>query len=634
MLLLAAAFMAHAQQDVSLTQSGMTTTMKNGLIEVTINSNGQISTLKSNGLNAVGTNTVYFDYTASASGLKGEPLRPSKAEVIRQTADYAEVLYSNTTSDVQFQQGFIIRKGVKGVYMYVIANGTPRSSGVQIQEARVCARLAPTYLNGYVDDQMRGLIPSNADMAEAEKEANTIQDATYYLADGSVYTKYNWAQYVVRDSVHGLMNTNGMQGVWNIHCSPEWYPGGPMKQELTVHATSKSPITIQMLQGEHFGTNAVAFADGERKLYGPFLLYVNFNAAKDPELLIEDAKQMAHQQQQEWPFEWFENELYPLDRATVSGKIDVKTGQRRDSIQVVLAQPGIDELYDQNKDYMFWALTDEHGRFAINNVRKGQYTLHAYATAGDVTDELQKTGISVGDSEVDLGTIDWTPLRYERQLFLIGQNNRMSDGFKLSDHPRAYGLWEQVPTTLTYTVGTSKPWQDWYYGQVRNGSWYIKFNNDETFTGRAHLTISAAGVGNSPRLTVSINGKAVGNWSPSPNDASVYRSAVLGGRHRLYTVDFPASYLKTGTNTVTLNMSGIGKNGGILYDCLKLEAGDQVLSAISSAAMQHAAEGPVSVFSPGGLPMGSFGSLTEARARLDKGLYVYRQGSSTGKFTK
>ena len=114
-----------------------------------------------------------------------------------------------------------------------------------------------------------------------------VQDATYQMPDGSIYTKYNWAQYVVRDSVHGLMHTNGYYGIWNIPCSAEWYPGGPMKQELTAHATGKSPITIQMLQGEHMGTASMYFNDGERKIYGPFFLYLNFTTTKDQEELIK-----------------------------------------------------------------------------------------------------------------------------------------------------------------------------------------------------------------------------------------------------------------------------------------------------------------------------------------------------------
>ena len=632
LLLIAGALTVQAAdevKDVTLDVSDMNTTMTNGLIEVKINSNGQISLLKANGINAVGSNTVYFDYTASASGLKGEPLRPSKVEIIRQEADYAEVLYSNTTSDLRFQQGFIMRKGVKGVYSYVIANGTPTSSNILVQEARVCARLGANFIDGYIDDQMRGMMPSNEEMAVAEQEENTIQDATYKLADGSIYTKYNWAQYVVRDSVHGLMDKRGYMGVWNIHCATEWYPGGPMKQELTAHATSKSPITIQMLQGEHFGTQPVAFKDGERKLYGPFLIYVNFDAEKNTGNLVDDAKQMARQQQEEWPFQWFHNDLYPLDRSTVSGRINVTTGQPCDSIQVVLAEPG--ELYVQNKGYMFWTLTDAQGRFVIKNVRKGNYTLHAYATKGDVTDELEQNNITVDGAETDLGTIDWTPLCYENKLFQIGENNRMSDGFKLSDQPRAYGMWEHVPSSITFTVGTSREDVNWYYGQVKNGTWTVVFNSDRTFTGTAHLTISAAGVCNSPRLAVSINGNSVGNWSPTPNDASVYRSALLGGRHHLKTFDFPATRIKQGQNKLTLTMSGIGKNGGILYDCIKLEAGERVLSAISEMAVRTQDDMPVRVYTLGGQLVGSFDAATAARLHLPHDIYIFTQNNRSWK---
>ena len=59
---------------------------------------------------------------------------------------------------------------------------------------------------------------------------------------------------------------NHKVGVWNIPVSYEWLNGGPMRQELTVHATGKSPITIQMLQGEHLGGAAQAYTDGKRRI--------------------------------------------------------------------------------------------------------------------------------------------------------------------------------------------------------------------------------------------------------------------------------------------------------------------------------------------------------------------------------
>jgi rhamnogalacturonan endolyase len=149
----------------------------------------------------------------------------------------------------------------------------------------------------------------------------------------------------------------------------------------------------------------------------------------------------------------------------------------------------------------------------------------------------------------------------------------MSDGFKWSDTLRSYGLWNNVPATLTYNAEESNPEEDWYYAQTKNGTWTITFNLDETYTGNAYLTASIAGATNKPKVAVGVNGTNKANWSFSTNDGAIYRSARLGGRHDLKTLTFPASLLKKGENKITLTLSGISGNGGILWDCLKLEAG-------------------------------------------------------------
>lgn len=618
---------ASAQKDVSATlASSREATLDNGIISLHIGSNGRADKLTFHGMNMLGSSGIYFDYTCKGPGNKA--LSPSKAEIVRQSDDYVEVLYTNTSDDLRWQQGYIMRKGVSGVYVYAIVNGTGSSGSVQLQEARICTRLNSSMLNGYVDDSMRGRIPSNDEMKEVENGSTSnpayVQDATYKMGDGSIYTKYNWTNYVVRDSLHGLMHTNNQIGLWNIACSHEWMPGGPMKQELTVHATGKSPITIQMLQGEHMGAASQYYQDGERKIYGPVFIYLNYSAEKDAEALIADAKREAHEQQAQWPFAWFENELYPHDRARVSGTINVNTGQTRDSIQVVLAQPDT-ELMEQGKGYMFWALTDADGRFTIENVRKGNYALRAYATKGDVTDELQVKNISIDSEEQHLDTIDWTPACYEAKLLQIGENNRLADGYNLSDHARCYGLWEEVPANLTYTVGESTPSQDWYYAQCKNGKWTVLFDSPQTFTGQAHLTISAAGVTNSPKLALAVNGRSLGTWSPSPNDASIYRSGVQSGRHHLFTKAFPASYLKQGQNTLTLTMSGIGKNGGIMYDCLKLEAGAVVTSGIEPT--YYAADADLTrIYTLHGVLVGTYkADVLPSEITLPRGIYIYRQ---------
>ncbi len=569
--------MIAATGDVTMTVSGMTTKMTDGTWNVTINSTGRVSSLNRKGTEFLASNGIYFDYTTS-NGNQG--LNPSKVTVVKNTTDYCEVLYSATTGNTIFEQGYIMRKGVNGIYTYVIATGTATSASEPIKEARVCARMTESMLNGYVDWRMNGRIPSNSEMVEAEKEENTIQDATYRMADGSIYTKYNWANYIERDTLHGLCGT--YYGLYNIPVSYEWLNGGSERQELMVHATSKSPITIQMLQGEHFGGQAMVLNEGEKKIYGPFLLCTTYS--KNPVL---SARIQATTEAEAWPYQWFENDLYPRERGTVRGHLNVTTGQRNDSVRIILAQEKGKDPMEMMHGYQFWTLTDANGDFEIKSVRPDTYHLYAYAKAGEVTDMLEQDDITVVAGENDLGTITWSPKKYTELLWMIGQNDRRSSEFRYSDTIRQYGLWELVPQNLTYTIGQSNEQTDWYYAQTKkNGTWTIKFNLDERPAGRIYLTASLAGcTGTGSTITVKVNGTQRATWKPGVNDASVYRSGVNSGRHYLFTTDFLNTGLKAGENTVSLTLSGSGSKDGIMYDCIKMEAGELV-TAINNVTIE------------------------------------------------
>lgn len=596
--------MMAATGDVTMTVSGMTTKMSDGTWSITINSNGRVSSLQRKGTEFLASNGIYFDYT-TANGNQG--LNPTKVTVVKQSAEHCEVLYSATSGNTIFEQGFIMRKGAPGVYTYVIATGTATSANEPIKEARVCSRLSDAMLNGYVDYRMNGRIPSNSEMAEAEKTENTIQDATYRMADGSIYTKYNWANYIERDTLHGLCGmSNNYYGLYNIPVSYEWLNGGCERQELMVHSTSKSPITIQMLQGEHFGGQAMVLDEGEKKLYGPFLIFTTYST--NP---VASARNRAASEAEAWPYQWFEHELYPRERGTVKGHLNVTTGQRNDSVRIVLAQEKGKDPIAMMKGYQFWTLTDANGDFELKNVRPGTYNLFAYAKAGEVTDMLEQDGIVVAAGDNDLGTLAWTPKKYTQMLWMIGQNDRRSSEFCFSDELRQYGLWEQVPQNLTYKIGESNEKTDWYYAQTKSGTWTIKFNLDERPAGRVYLTASLAGcAGSGSTITVKVNGTQRATWKPGFNDASVYRSAVNSGRHYVYTADFLNTGLKVGENTVTLQFSGGGSKDGILYDCIKLEAGEAVVSGITDAtAVVPSAERPAKYLRQGRLVIEKGGEL-------------------------
>lgn len=594
--------MMAADGDVTMSVSGMTTKMSDGTWSITINSSGRVSSLQRKGTEFLASNGIYFDYTTS-EGNKG--LSPSKVTIIKNSAEHCEVLYSATSGNTIFEQGFIMRKGVPGIYSYVIATGTATSANEPIKEARVCSRLADGMLNGYVDWRMNGRIPSNSEMTTAEKEENTIQDATYKLADGSIYTKYNWANYIERDTLHGLRD-NSYYGLYNIPVSYEWINGGCDRQELTVHATSKSPITIQMLQGEHFGGQAMVLNEGEKKLYGPFLICTTYS--KNP---VSSARNQWVKEVAEWPYQWFENDLYPRERGTVRGHLNVTTGQRNDSVRIILAQEKGKEPIEMMHGYQFWTLTDANGDFEIKNVRPDTYNLFAYAKAGEVTDMLEQDDITVSAGDNNLGTIDWTPKKYTQMLWMIGQNDRRSSEFKYSDALRQYGLWEQVPANLTYTIGQSNEATDWYYAQTqKGGTWTVKFNLDERPAGRVYLTASLAGCsGTGSTITVKVNGTQRATWKPGVNDACIYRSAINSGRHYVFTTDFINTGLKVGENTVTFTYSGGGSKDGIMYDCIKMEAGEVVTGIDNVTIGTKTAHQPVKYLHQGRLVIERDGQL-------------------------
>ena len=567
-------------QSLTMTVNDKSTTMTNVMsggrkLVAKINSSGRVSSMTLGGTELLSSNGIYFDYT-TANGNQG--LNPTKVTVIKNTEDYCEVLYSSESGNTIWQQGFIMRKGVQMLYVYVIATGTATSASEPIKEARVCCRTSEAFLNGYVDWRMNGRIPSNSEMTEAEKEANTIQDATYRLTDGSIYTKYNWANYIERDTLHGL-RSDKYYGLYNIPVSYEWINGGCERQELTVHATSKSPITIQMLQGEHFGGQAMVLNDGEQKLYGPFAICPTYST--DP---VKYARSQAVTETRAWPYQWFENDLYPRERGTVKGHLNVTTGQRNDSVRIVLAQEKGKDPYEMMHGYQFWTLTDKNGDFVIKNVRPGDYNLFAYAKAGEVTDMLEQDDITVTTGSNDLGTISWTPAKYGELLWMIGQNDRRSSEFHFSDALRQYGLWEQVPANLTYTIGESNENTDWYYAQTNDGIWTVKFNLDKRpSSGRVYLTASLAGCASEKAtLAVTVNGTSRATWKPGYKDASVYRSALNSGRHIVYTTDFPYTGLRDGVNLVSFKISNSGGKNGIMYDCIKLEAGEPVTNGIAT----------------------------------------------------
>jgi rhamnogalacturonan endolyase len=131
-----------------------------------------------------------------------------------------------------------------------------------------------------------------------------------------------------------------------------------------------------------------------------------------------------------------------------------------------------------------------------------------------------------------------------------------------------------VPADLTYTIGQSKPSEDWYYAQAKPGDWRIAFNLDHEVHGEGVLTLGIAGQTSNPELRVYLNGSHIGDYA-GENSSALYRSAVLGSSFsECKTFRFPASKFRQGANVVTLRLFG---RGSVMYDTVKLEVDDPKL---------------------------------------------------------
>jgi rhamnogalacturonan endolyase len=585
-----------ANGDVMLTRSGSNNracTIRNDLVSVYIDTQGEITSflLYQNGDGDAShsvqltTDKGYFSVANSGGAAR---LSVNAFYVKVNTSDMVEVQYvTPVIGGFEWVIGYVVRRGVAGVYHYVQANC--KADGSDYSELRMGFRGDASLFNyAYVNDDLQDALPTPADIASATE----VTDATYRLADGSIYTKYDYAAFQKDDYVHGMMGDH--VGLWMITPSVEWLNGGPMRQDLTVHATNTTPIALRHFHGNHFGGVSVYMNNGQSKYYGPHLIYANYSNASSVATahseMVADAKQRAAVEQSAWPYNWLRDESIKK-RGTVIGQITLSAEDaayfKTTKLQVILAQPGSKPML-QGTGYQFWTETDASGNFTINNVREGSYSLYAYALNGAATGYYEKADVAVtANATTSVGTLTWTPDKYgdnSKILWKIGEADHLSMG-KLSGEKRQYGLWNDVPEEVNYTVGSSNLATDWYYAQAHNGNWYIKYQLDDIPTNPLRLTVATAGAANASMKVRSNENRStygigLGNQANEvfrpKHDGSVTRSATLAGRDSVAVFYIPVSTLKKGENYLNLNLWGISENGagGIMYDMIKLESNE------------------------------------------------------------
>jgi rhamnogalacturonan endolyase len=503
-----------------------------------------------------------------------------------------------------------------GIYTYAVFTHPASYPATSLGESRYGFKLNGQVFDWLsIDESRNELMPTGEDWDRGTdlnmKEARRLTTGAH---KGRAEHKYDYCADQFDTPAFGWSSTKEHIGLYFINPSMEFLSSGPQHYELTGHlddGDGGDPTLLDYWRGTHYGGSSLPISVGEEwnKVVGPIFVYLD--SAATPDAMFRDAKAQAVREAAKWPYGWVSGVDYPKagERGTVNGQIVLKDRQAASmalpNLLVGLAYPDAGESESagerglggqrmswQNdaKHYEFWVHGTADGRFLIPKVRPGTYELHAIADG--VLGEYVKASVTVSGGEtVDLGRLEWTPVRYGRQLWQIGIPNRSAAEFLKGDDHWNWGMYlayaKLFPHDVDYTVGRSDFRKDWYIyqvphalngdgtgrGQGRATTWTIHFAMPASYQspieGRAVLRMGISGIA-TKSIDVGVNGNAAGTVTGLIYNATINRDGVQGSWVEK-DVTFDAAMLHPGENTMTLTVPAGGLTNGVAYDVLRLE---------------------------------------------------------------
>jgi rhamnogalacturonan endolyase len=658
-----------ANTPVTLTDNGETWTMSNGIVQMTINkANSNLTKLVYKGIDIVGR-SEYWERVPSGQVTASITIDPTK-----NGGERGEVDVTGIDGRMDIEVRYTMERGASGFYTYAQYTHHANYPAAGFGENRFILQMNPTFDWLSVDADRNMPMCSGEDTRQAvvihAKEQSILSTGIY---KNSVEHKYSYCAVMYKLPAWGWSSIKDHIGVYFMNPSIEYIGGGAGKMDLVAHM--HATLLDYWTSGHYAGGagNNVPAGEEWKKTVGPIFVY--FNTLSDPKptsqaeldtlkategnptipaswtananALFNDAIEQSKVQKAKWPYQWVNGIDYPHkeQRGNVSGQIVLSDPQaattKLPNLTVGLAHPdytgpggsfaqrsGNGNLVTWEHDgnyYQFWNQGAEDGKFTVTNVRPGKYTLHAFADG--VLGEFAKTDITVeAGKDIDLGKLEWKPVRNGKQIWEIGYPNRTAREFFKGDGAN-YWLWGWCmrypllfPNDVTYTVGKSDPSKDWFFEQVphsettewlnpqakdpanqrfgwvkslpvgspdpwrqwgrgRATTWTIKFNMDKSGKGQAALRIALGGA-DGANLGIGVNGTQVGSIRPVSTNALRYNTD--NGVWRQYTQSFDGSLLKQGENQITLTIPAGDLTSGVVYDYLRLELNEDAAAQASA----------------------------------------------------
>jgi rhamnogalacturonan endolyase len=670
---------------VTLTESADSWVMDNGILKATVLKNsGRLSSLIYQGKEMLSPRSEGWEQYPTQAADVGRLTDSVTIDPAKNNGERAEVsvkgvtngeislgtgVGGNTRCDLEIR--YTLGRGDSGFYTYQIFTHPAAYPATSCGgESRFINQLSRGFDWLSVDSDRNMAMCSNADTNAGvvihAKEQRILSTGIY---QNSVEHKYSYCARMYELPAYGWSSIQDHVGIWFINPSNEYIGGGPTRLDLVCHMGGT--MLDYWTSGHYAGGVQCNVNQGEdwNKVIGPIYCYVNSlqsaDATTQAELdtlaktagnptiptswtnnanaLFNDALAKAKTIKASWPLTWVKGVDYPQksDRATVTGQLVLNDPQaaskKLPNLNIGLTHAdytggggafalrgGNGNLVTWNHDskyYEFWSKGSDDGKFSIENVRPGSYTLHAFADG--VLGEFAQANITVAAGQkLDLGKIDWQPVRYGTQLWDIGYPDRTGSKFLKGDGAN-YWLWGWplryallFPNDITYTIGKSDYHKDWFfeevphaenlsfvnpaakdpanqrfgwvkaesqqdypatdqtgpwrvYGHGRATTWTIKFTMAKAAQGSAVLRLALAGADGGGGLAIGVNGKPAGTVYPTATNALRYNTDM--GQWQERDLTFDASLLQPGENTMTLTVPAGDVTTGVVYDYLRLE---------------------------------------------------------------
>jgi rhamnogalacturonan endolyase len=554
------------QSAVTVREDEASFTLSNGMIEARIlKQSGDIRSLKYKGTE------LLTDRSGHPGGYWSHDTTGGKGLVTKVTIDpaenggeRAEVSVKGISGGVKMGHGpgtaadgdfptdieirYSIGRGESGIYTYCVFDHLGEYDAGTIGEARFAVKLADFF-----------------DWMSIDKRRNKLYPRTIRGEDKYVYTALQ-----SENRAYGFSSTTRNLGFFFINPSVEYLSGGPTKPEFLCHRDTtpvQAPVVLNYWRSSHYGGANVSVDDGEAwtRVVGPFLLYVN--EGSDPAEMWHDAVAQAGIEADKWPYDWVEAKGFakPQERSTVTGRLvleDPQLAHFPGTITVGLAHPSYTvtgwrgrtrtiNWQTDAKHYQFWARSnDQDGVFEIPNVSPGKYTLYAFAD-GVLGEFMLDDVVIAPGTNVDLGQLDWKPVRRGKQIWEVGIPNRTATEFAAGERYFEPDITLQYPKLfpddVTYTIGESHFDKDWFFAQVphnidpdarvqpfrgvvgrgRATPYTIQFQMDDDPVGTGVLRLAICGTGARP-IGVTVNGKPAGSIDLGFGDGVIARHQIQG----------------------------------------------------------------------------------------------------------